>query len=140
MSGNHLAVFTNEAVKLFGHGASEEFFRRLQEDRQFCATRCTTCGSVAFPPRHHCPDCQEAKVEWVEVGDGATLFAFTSQKRGLRFAAPEVIGVADLPGVGLVMGPIKGSLDELEIGMPLDVEIIDLDEGMSFHRFVPRAS
>jgi uncharacterized OB-fold protein len=134
---NFLADFTKQAVSMFGHEAADELQRRLREDRVLCGTRCASCGSVAFPPRSFCPDCFHADVTWVPIGEGATLYAFTTQKRGLRFAAPAVIGVADVPGVGFVLGPMKGSLDDLDIGMRLSVEVIDIDGGLAFHRFVP---
>ncbi len=140
MAENLLNVFTKQALKAFGHGGSAEMQRRLKEDGQLCATKCGACGQTNYPGRAHCPDCFSDDVAWVEFGDGATLFAFTTQARALRFMAPQVIGVVEIPDVGMVVAPIKGRYETLEIGMKLDVEVVDLEDGLCIHRFVPIAS
>jgi uncharacterized OB-fold protein len=136
---NPMEVFTGQALKQFGSVASQEFHRRLLEDRQLCATRCKDCGEAAFPPRMHCPSCLGDAIDWVEItaDAGATLYAFTTQSRGLRFTAPEVIGVVDVPNVGMFISPIAGTMHDLEIGQALAPEIVDIHEGLSFYRFVP---
>jgi len=135
---NPMEVFTTQALEQFGSQASAEFHRRLHEDRQLCATRCQQCGESAFPPRLHCPECMSDDIGWVEITASmeATLYAFTTQSRGLRFTAPEVIGVVEIPDVGLIISPIAGSLSELSIGQPLQPEVIDIHDGLSFYRFV----
>jgi len=137
MSGNPLDDFSKQAIRVFGSEASTELFRRLKEDRSLCATRCDGCGEIAFPPRMHCPACFGAQISWVPIGEGATLYAFTTQSRGLRFTAPDVIGIVEIPDVGLVFAPIAGTRSELEIGQPLSVEIIEINDSISFYRFVP---
>lgn len=136
---NPMEVFTGQALEEYGSLASKEFHRRLHEDRTLCATSCTACGHTAFPPRLHCPQCMSDAIEWTEITDDcqATLYAFTTQSRGLRFTAPEVIGVVEVPDVGLIISPIKGTMSELEIGQALVPEVIDVHEGLSFYRFVP---
>ena len=63
--------------------------------------------------------------------------AFTTNKRGLRFAAPQVLAVVEIPGLGLVMGPIEGAMDELEIGQAVRLERVEVGADLCFHRFVP---
>ncbi len=135
---NPMEVFTGQALEQFGSVASAEFHRRLREDRKLCATRCSDCGEAAFPPRMHCPQCMSDQIEWFDItaDSGATLYAFTTQSRGLRFTAPEVIGVVDVPQVGMFVSPIAGTMHDLKIGQSLVPEILDIDEGLSFYRFV----
>jgi uncharacterized OB-fold protein len=130
-------VYTELALGTYGCAATAEMYRRLKVDRQLCGTRCTSCGRTSFPPRSHCPGCFHPETEWVPVGAGATLYAFTSQFRGTRFTAPEVIGIVDIPDVGLVVAPIGGSMETLSIGQPLQPEVIDLNEQQAFFRFEP---
>jgi len=136
---NPMEVFTTQALEQFGSVASAEFHRRLHQDRSLCATECGDCGERAFPPRMHCPACMSDAIDWVEItaSSGATLYAFTTQSRGLRFTAPEVIGVVDVPNVGMFISPIAGTMHDLEIGQALAPEIVDIHEGLSFYRFVP---
>ena len=135
---NPMEVFTGHALEQFGSLASAEFHRRLHEDRELCTTRCSDCGETVFPPRLHCPACMSSAVEWVELtaSGRATLYAFTTQARGLRFTHPEVIGVVEVEGVGLIISPIGGTLAELEIGQALRAEVIDIHDGLSFYHFV----
>jgi uncharacterized OB-fold protein len=135
---NPMEVFTDQALDQFGSLASKEFHRRLHHERQLCATECEDCEHRAFPPRLHCPSCLSVSIRWVEITAAfqATLFAFTTQSRGLRFTAPEVIGVVNVPSVGLIISPIAGTMAELEIGAALRPEVIDIHPGLSFYRFV----
>ena len=134
-----MEAFTAQTLGQFGSKASAEFHRRLQVDRQLCATRCSSCSETAFPPRMHCASCMGEEIEWVEITAdmGATLYAYTTQSRGLRFTAPEVIGVVEVPDIGLIISPIAGTMDALQIGQPLRPEVIDIHEGLSFYRFCP---
>lgn len=137
MAENLLNTFTKQAMREFGHEGSEEHYRRLREDRQLCGTRCSACGSTTFPGRSHCPDCFGADVDWVPIGETATLYAFTTQSRALRFTAPQVVGVVEIEGVGLVVSPIGGRYEDLSIGQALTLEVVDLEDGLVCHRFTP---
>jgi len=133
---NPLDTFTVQAQKTMGTEASAEHYRRLANG-EFCGTRCTACNAITFPPRTHCPDCFGAEIDWVPIGDGATLYAFTTQGRALRFRAPSVVGMVEIPDVGLVVTPIGGKLEDLEIGQPMKLEIIEIDDGKRLvHSFV----
>jgi uncharacterized OB-fold protein len=134
---NPIDVFTKQAMEGMGNAASAEHYRRLEEG-QLCATRCDDCAAYTFPPQSHCPRCFGDQVTWTEIGEGAVLYAFTTQGRALRFRAPAVIGIVQIPEVGLVLAPIGAKLDELEIGQAMRPEVIEIDDGArKVHRFVP---
>ena len=109
---NPLEEFTQQAVKVFGNSASKDFYAKLGADGYPSATRCTGCSKVSYPPREHCPACFGGEVEWVKLPEHGTLYAFTTNKRGLRFTAPTVIGVVEFEDVGLVIGPVEGDRHE----------------------------
>ena len=136
---NPMEVFTAQALEQFGSLASKEFHRLLHDERKLCATQCGECQHKAFPPRLHCPECMSDAISWVEItaASKATLYAFTTQSRGLRFTAPEVIGVVEVPDVGLIISPVAGTMSDLEIGQALSPEVIDIHDGLSFYRFAP---
>jgi uncharacterized OB-fold protein len=137
MAANHLDTFTRKALGYFGHEGSQEHYRRLRDEKQLYGTRCDACSETCYPPRSFCPDCFSDTVTWVPIGDGATLYSFTTQTRALRFTAPEVIGVVDIPDVGLIVSPIGGTLGELKIGQPMTLEVVELGDDLVIHRFVP---
>ena len=121
-----------------GNEASQEHYRRLAKG-ELCGTRCNQCEILTFPPQSHCPECFADAVTWEPIGDNATLYAFTTQTRALRFRAPCVIGIVEIPEVGLVVSPIGGVLDDLRIGQPLALEILSIDDGKrQVHSFRPR--
>ena len=128
-------VFTRQAMQQYGHAGSHEFYRRLAEERTLCGTRCAACAAVALPPRDFCPDCFHKEV-WVDVGSRATLHAFTTQARALRFMAPAVIAVVEIADVGLFVAPVDGRYADLSIGDDLRLEVMDLDAGFSVPRYV----
>jgi uncharacterized OB-fold protein len=78
-----------------------------------------------------------SNIDWIEITEDmqATLYAFTTQSRGLRFTHPDVIGIVEIPEVGLIISPIAGTLADLELGQALKPEVIDIHEGLSFYRF-----
>ena len=92
---------------------------------------------ISYPPRPFCPGCFSEEIEWVEVGEGATLYSFTTQAKGLRFMAPEVIGIVEIPGVGRVLSKINAELEELSIGIPLRFEPFEVSEKITVHSFTP---
>lgn len=131
--------FTWQAIEHHDDGAVREFYRRLREDRQLCTTRCTDCGRFAYPPRPFCPHCFGEKIEWAPIGEGATLYAFTTQKRALRFTEPEVVGVVEIPGVGRITSRIDAPFESLRIGQKLAFEPLELGAGLVVHAFTPIA-
>ncbi len=135
--GNPLEEFTAQAVSVFGNSASKGFYEKLNEDGYPSATRCTGCAHVSYPPREHCPACFGGDVDWVALPEHGSLYAFTTNKRGLRFTAPSVIGVVEFEGIGLIIGPIVGDRHELQIGQKVGVQVLDLGGGMSYPQFAP---
>ena len=132
---NPIDVFTKQAMGVMASEASAEHYRRLEEGA-LCATRCDDCARMTFPPQSHCPGCFGEHVSW----EGARLYAFTTQGRALRFRTPAVIGIVEIPDVGLVLSPIEGAFSELRIGQALRPTTIQIDDGARrVHGFAPDA-
>jgi uncharacterized OB-fold protein len=115
---------------------TREFYRRLAED-QLCTTRCPSCERAGFPPRARCRECGAGE-RWIELPRSGHLFAFTTQDRALRFAAPTVLALAEIGGV-LLPGVVEVPYDELEIGQKVDVTLRGEPEtGLTLLAFEPR--
>lgn len=65
-------VFTYAA----GETASR-FLAALRDEQKIYGKRCPTCRRVLVPARSFCPRCFAETSEWIEVGPGGTLVAFT---------------------------------------------------------------
>ena len=66
-----------------------------------------------------------------------TLYAFTTQKMSLRFMAPDVIGVVDIPGLGRIVSKINSKFENLAIGQKLRFEPFEISEDLTVHSFTP---
>lgn len=129
---------TRLLLRRWGDAASEEFRRRLR-DRRLSSTRCRSCGEIAWPPRSFCPFCHGREVDWIDLPRRGTLYAFTRQRRSLRSAAPEVLGLVELPGVGHLLTRVDAPFEELAIGLELEVDFLEAAPGLWVHQFRPTA-
>lgn len=98
---------------------AREFYRRLEKG-ELATTHCTDCARFSFPPRRLCSRCG-AELSWRQLSGRGSVYAFTSQERGLRFTAPNVVGIAELEEGIRVFGVFDEGLEKLEIGQPLEV-------------------
>jgi uncharacterized OB-fold protein len=112
------------------------FFARLREHR-LSTTRCKSCGTVAFPPRTWCHVCTAEELEWIDLSGRGRLVAFSTQERGFRFPAPDVLGLVDLEEGVRVFSRIDAPLQELEIGQAMTVDFLEISSGEVLHQFRP---
>lgn len=62
------------------NGDSTEFWDGVRQGR-LLFQKCGACGSVQFPPRHHCASCWETDLEWVESSGRGKVESFTIVRR-----------------------------------------------------------
>ena len=109
--------------------AAREFYDRLASG-SLATTWCGSCGRPFFPPRRRCPQCGGA-IAWRELSRTGSVYAFTQQERGLRFTAPDVIGVAELDDGVRVFGVFGEPFERLAIGAPVEVELRPDEAGLT---------
>ena len=109
--------------------AARQFYRRLEEG-DLSTTWCAGCERSFFPPRERCARCGGA-VAWRKLSGRGTIYAFTQQERGLRFTAPDVIGIVELEEGVRVFGLFEEPFDRLAIGTPVDVVLRPDDAGLT---------
>jgi uncharacterized OB-fold protein len=100
---------------------AREFYKRL-EAGELATTFCSSCERHLFPARERCPDCA-GPVEWRALSGKGTVYAFTQQERGLRFTAPDVVGIAELEEGVRVFGVFEAEIGELALGEPVEVSL-----------------
>jgi uncharacterized OB-fold protein len=76
------------------------FYARLGEGR-LTTTRCTACGTRAWPPRGFCGECAADALEWVDLPGEGVVHAFTVQETGLPsgFDGPRVFAIVKVDGL-----------------------------------------
>ncbi|MFC6719239.1 Zn-ribbon domain-containing OB-fold protein [Natrialbaceae archaeon GCM10025810] len=122
-----------------------EFYENLREGR-LTTTRCRDCDEIHFPPRIVCPECTGDDLEYVDLPHEGELFAFSEVRGGLPIGlaehdVPYVVGVVDLGPVTLSARVDGAAYDDLEIGDPVALKIVEIDgptdEERVFYRFEP---
>ncbi len=116
------------------------FYERLAEGR-LSTTRCPKEGTLHWPPRTACPGCHTEELEWVDLPERGTIYAFSAvlagAPLGMEADLPFAVGLVDLDGVPLrLFGRIEGApYSALRIGETVRVESYDIGDGRVFYRF-----
>ena len=80
------------------------------------------------------------QIENIEVEGEGTLYAFTTNPEGLHFAG-KTVGIVELKEGFKVFSLINASIDELEVGQPVQLEFTAVDLGgerkIILHSFTP---
>jgi uncharacterized protein len=90
--------------------------------------RCNSCGRLFFPPSPRCSECGSFDIGYQVASGRATLYSFTvvhhPQVPGFRY--PLVVALAELhEGVRFLADLVGVRPDQVEIGMPLEVDWLD---------------
>jgi uncharacterized OB-fold protein len=105
---------------------AKRFAKALQEER-IETTRCIKCDRTFFPPRADCPHCYDSGVQWFEVKsrEGVLKTFTTVMVAPQEFVehSPYCVGIVELPEGISIMGWIKGTEDELQIGDTFKISI-----------------
>lgn len=62
------------------NGDSAKYFSAATEGR-LVFQKCNECGSIQFPPRHHCTNCWEADLSWIDSSGKGNIETFTIVRR-----------------------------------------------------------
>jgi len=116
------------------------FFQHLKEGR-LTTTKCTACGVLLWQPRVVCPACNGDALEWVDLPRTGRLFAFTAvyagAPLGLERDVPFVVAVVELDGSPVkVVARVDGATyEDLRIGDPVSLKVVELQDGRVWFRF-----
>lgn len=117
--------------------AARAFYERMAAG-EFCVGRCKECGHSAFPPGEFCPSCGADSYELTPHSGRGALYAFTTQERGFRFAAPNVLGLVELErGAGRAFGVIKARYEDLSIGASMRLDPIKTEDDWTLPAWAP---
>lgn len=102
-----------------------EFTVHLKEGR-LVASRCSSCGALAFPPRADCGACRSDRFVFEAISGRGVVYTHTridAAPAGFEDVAPYTIVVVDLEEGGRLLGWLGASIPaaELAIGMPVQV-------------------
>ena len=123
---------------------TEPFWVAAADHRLTCP-RCAACATMRMPPSPFCPRCRSQNIEWVDLSGRGTVWSFTIARHALipelADCLPFVVAVVDLegaPGVRLVANVIDTEVEDVHVGMPLEVVWEDIEgTPVSVYRFRP---
>jgi hypothetical protein len=104
--------------------------------------RCTVCSTFRHPPSPICPNCLNAKHEWLEATGHGTVYTFVivreALRRGWEEFVPYVVAVIDLDeGPKFVTNVVNIDPDLVTIGMPGKIVFTSTDDAMMLPVFAP---
>jgi len=106
--------------------------------------RCKSCGELVWCPRPACIECGSEQLDWEQVSGRGTVYSFTVIRqvagRGGAFAKdiPYVIAWVDLEeGPRFYTNIVDCPIDEVKIGMPVEVTFDPVTEEITLPKFKP---
>jgi len=104
--------------------------------------RCASCGAWRFHPRPRCPRCRSADHDWQQVSGRAEVASWTVCHPPVlpAFAdrAPYNAVVVQLEeGPFMVSNLVGVSNDELQAGMPVELELTRIDDEFTLPQWRP---
>lgn len=119
----------------FPDSVSAPFWEACAEHR-LVVQRCDDCTRFTYPPRLQCTHCGSDAVTFTEVSGRATLHSFAVLRQafhiGFLSSLPLVLATVTIdedPDAILVTNVVGTALEDLRIGMPLEVDYEDREGG-----------
>jgi uncharacterized protein len=116
-------------------------------DHRLVVQRCTSCGRTRHPPGPVCPRCRSTASEWSQVPGTGTVYTYTIVRQAfiasLQERIPYVVIAVELDDAGgarLVSNLVDADLDEVTVGMPVEVAWEDMGPELAVPRFRPAAT
>jgi uncharacterized OB-fold protein/acyl dehydratase len=100
--------------------------------------RCTSCGTLRHPPGPACAECHSSDWDTVEATGRGTVYSFVvvEHPQAPAFDYPLPVVLVELEeGTRLVSNLLDVPADEVEIGMPVVVEIVTFDDELTIPQF-----
>ena len=119
---------------------TQEFWDATAEGR-FLLKRCDDCGVVIWYPRFLCPDCSSTNTSWFEASGKGTVYSYTVPRRApgpYREAVPFVVAYVELEeGPRIMTNLVDVDIDDVQVGMNVEVVWHDTGQGNALYRFRP---
>ena len=116
------------------------FFWEGIEQGKLLIQRCASCGELRHPPGPMCPKCQSLEWEALEACGRGTVHSYVVAHHPPipPFEYPNLVVLVELEeGTRLVSNLVGVGREEVEIGMPVVCEIVEVEEGFNLPQFRP---
>ena len=123
------------------------YWREIPQRYRLEAGKCKKCGTICFPPRLICPECNLREFEAIRLAEKGKIVTYTVIRvppQQFTDQAPYAVGIVELDdGVKLTGQIVDCDFDDLKIGLRLKIEFRKIfQEGESGilcygYKFVP---
>jgi len=111
---------------------NQEFYDGLKR-HELVLQKCTDCGKFRFWPIEMCPFCHSFNFEWARCSGKGTVHSYTIQHATMPYPWP-VLLVELEEGPRLVTHGLM-TPEEVQIGMPVEVDYEKISDEMTLHAF-----
>jgi len=122
--------------------ASTQFYWEAAARRELAILRCRGCRSFVHYPREDCPKCGSKELVPERVSGRGTIHSFTiAHHGGAGLPTPLALVLVELEeqkGLRVLANLLDCPLDEVKVGMPVEVTFEDVGEGVTLPQFRPR--
>ncbi len=116
---------------------NEHYWQGLR-DGKLLIQKCSNCGTLRHPPQPMCEQCQSLEWTTIESEGKGTIYTYTVMHYPEipPFDYPNPIVLVELnEGVRIVSQLIDADPEQIAIGLPVEMEIKEVQEGMSLPLF-----
>jgi uncharacterized protein len=102
--------------------------------------RCAACSTADFPPAEHCRQCLSFDVAWERSAGRGVVYSWTVVYRAATpvFETPYAPAIVTLDeGYRMLTNVIGASTDELRVGLAVQVDFNEVDDGLWLPYFRP---
>lgn len=122
--------------------ADNAFWFEAAKEHRLVIQRCTACGALRHPTGPMCGQCQSLDWDTVDACGRGTVYSFVvnHHPRIPGFEYPLVVATIELEeGTRLIANMTGVTPDDVEIGMPVELDWIDADPDLTLPAFRPAA-
>ncbi|MEO1169507.1 MAG: OB-fold domain-containing protein [Pseudomonadota bacterium] len=109
--------------------------------------RCASCAQFRFPPQKMCRHCNSVEAHWDAVSGRGSVYSFTIPSQpspgelpARGFDYPFAVVLVELEGTGgirIASNMVECSIEDIEIGMPVEVAFEQVTEEVTLPKFRP---
>ena len=109
-------------------------------DGKLLIQKCDSCGTLRHPPQPMCEECQSTEWSTIESTGKGTVYTYTVMHYPEipPFDYPNAIVLVELEEGGRIASQLMDcKADDIEIGMPVEMKITEVQDDMSLPLFYP---
>ncbi len=114
------------------------FFWEGVDEGELRIQRCTSCGTLRHPARPMCAQCQSVEFDWIVSTGRGTIYSYVVLHHPPvpPFSYPNTLLLVELEeGTRLVSSLVDADRSEVRIGLPVELEIVEVDPGLRLPMF-----